>query len=308
MPTTLKFAETSAIADLADALYSFLPGSGARYTWAEVAHENDVPKFWSGGSKLPAITALFEQTYEYERAKFCDLLITAIQGGLKYRVKKGDPVTREEISKINSILLRLEFKIPELHEPRFLAGLASGLPAGNGTATPKSPPRQKQEQVDLESLRKRFAALVGHSDAHARGYAFEKFLEDFFGVHDMNPGGSFKLLGEQIDGTFEWEGFTYIVEARWRTTPARAADLYVLRGKAEKSEWTRGLFISINDFTDLSSESFANGRRANLITMSGHDLILILEGQWSLFNALKVKLRRTGETNNVYVPLATSSR
>ena len=56
-------------------------------------------------------------------------------------------------------------------------------------------------------------------------------------------------------------------------TAANGSDLLVLRGKAEKSEWTRGLFISINGFSDLAADSFRIGRKANLIGMSARTLV-----------------------------------
>ena len=42
--------------------------------------------------------------------------------------------------------------------------------------------------------------------------------------------------------------------------------------------------------------------------MSGEDFILILESHWSLFDALRVKLRHTGETAEVYLPLSKAKK
>lgn len=156
----------------------------------------------------------------------------------------------------------------------------------------------------LDALHQQFLALCQEPDSQKRGFAFENFLKDFFGAHGLDPHGSFRNLGEQIDGSFELMVNTFLVEARWRKEPANAADLLVLRGKAEKSEWTRGLFISISGFTDLASPSLQIGRKANLIAMSGDDLLSILERKWSLLDALRAKLRHTGETAEVYKPLS----
>jgi hypothetical protein len=84
-------------------------------------------------------------------------------------------------------------------------------------------------------------------------------------------------------------------------------DLYVLDGKI-KAQWSRGLFISVNGFSEPSAQAYAVGRKANLLTMDGQDLILILEGHWTLENAFRIKMRLTGESNNVHVPLATARR
>ena len=262
-------------------------------------------QYWIGGSKLPAITQLFEATLEYKRGRFCDLMLTAVREGMKYRIKKQAHVTREEVDKINTLMLRLRFKIPELHDPAFLNGLQTGQ--GRGAVHPGQPAPQKAAAAvspeAIESLRKQYAALFEIRDAHARGFAFEKFLDELFSIHGLAPRGSFRLAGEQIDGSFELNGNVFLVEARWRKEPADAADLLVLRGKAEKSEWTRGLFVSVNGYSSLAADTLRLGRRANLIAISGEDIILILEGHWTLRDALRVKLRHTGETGIAYLPL-----
>ena len=115
----LPLATTQALTELSDLLYSFLPGSGAIFTWREAAGKHGLGDFWIGGSKLPAITQLLEATLEYRRGSFCDLILTAVREGMKYRAKKQRPISRGEIEKINALLLHVSFKIPELHEPAF---------------------------------------------------------------------------------------------------------------------------------------------------------------------------------------------
>ena len=305
--TTLSLSETQALAELANVFYSFLPGSGAVITWGTVAARHGLERFWIGGSKLPAITQLFEAVFEHERGSFCDLLLTSVKEGMKYRIKKGSPVSREEVGTINLLLQRLQFKIPELHDQSFLNSLPAKEPATDSrpSATSATPSISNET---IQQFHRQFLDLLAQTTFQARGYALEKFLNEFFHAHGLAPRGSFRVVGEQIDGSFEWQGNTFLVEARWRAEPANVADLLVLRGKAEKSDWTRGLFISINGFSSLASDTFCIGRKANLIAMSGEDLILILENHWSLFDALRVKLRHTGETAEVYLPLSKAKK
>ena len=293
--------EAQAAAELAQLLYDFLPGTFSSVTWPDVAARFCLERYWPGGSKLPAITHLLRNTLESHRNRFCDLIVVVVQEGMAYRLKKHNPVKREEIDEINRIVLKLQFKIPELHDPVFLGGLPS-TDAGARQASSRAV--FSVPESEIEKLKKRFLALFSEPDSQKRGFAFEGFLNDFFLVHGLDPHGSFKVAGEQIDGTFEWNGSTFLVEARWRKKEANAADLLVLRGKAEKSEWTRGLFISINGFSDLASPTLQIGRKANLIAMSGQDLILILERHWTLHDALRAKLRHTGETAEAFKPLA----
>jgi hypothetical protein len=297
----LTMIEAQAAAELAKLLYDFLPGTNARITWPDVAARFCLESFWPGGSKLPAITNLLRNTLEFHRNCFCDFIVAVVQEGMAYRIRKDNPVKRNEIDEINNILLKVEFKIPQLHERKFLDGLPS---LGRETAAANNQSQKPVAATEIEKLRSRFLSLYSEPNLQKRGLAFEPFLNDFFSIHGLDPRGSFRILGEQIDGSFEWQGATFLVEARWRNQAANTADLLVLRGKAEKSDWTRGLFISINGFSDLSTPTLQIGRKANLIAMSGQDLILILEQHWTLHEALRAKLRHTGETAEAYKPLS----
>ena len=58
----------------------------------------------------------------------------------------------------------------------------------------------------------------------------------------------------------------------------------------------------------MTSETMRIGRKQNLIAMSGQDIVLILERHWTFADALRVKLRHTGETGDVYLPLDKATR
>lgn len=301
MPT-LTMIESQAIAELAEVFYDFLPASFSAVTWSVVADWSGVQDCWPNvGSKRQALPIFLRNVLEHRRGKLCDLVVKAVQQGINYRLRKENPVTREEIERVNQILLKVGFKIPELYDRSFLDGLPSSSEAE--TTAARHPANRIVSAETLDNLHQRFLDLFAELDEQKRGLAFEPFLTEFFSAHGLDPKGSFRIVGEQIDGSFDWQGNTFLVEARWRAKPANAADLLVLRGKAEKSEWTRGLFISMNGFSDLATPTLQIGRKANLIAMSGQDLILILERHWALHDALRAKLRHTGETAEAYKPL-----
>lgn len=79
-----------------------------------------------------------------------------------------------------------------------------------------------------------------------------------------------RFAGEQIDGSLQHEGSTYLVEAKWHSRPADAAMLHSFRGKSlERPDWTRGLYVSDGSF---SGESFAAFTARHLIVMDGADI------------------------------------
>lgn len=296
----LSLAETQVISEMSNLLYAFLPGKPYPYanralSFEGIAHEVGLGHYWPAGSKQPAITALLAAVFEHERSSFCKIVVEIVRRGMQYRSSKGDPITKEAVSALNRLLERLQFKIPELHDRRFLDSLPSGNleSAGESSSAPGT--------VVLKGLHRDLLDLV-KLDTQRRGYAFECLLNKIFTAYSLAPRGPFRVIGEQIDGSFELDGDTYLVEARWRNEPAGASDLYVLHEKvAGKATWSRGLFISNSGFSLQGTDAYGRGRSTNLIGVSGEDLHHILDGMMSLPDTIRRKARRAAETGRFYV-------
>jgi len=126
------------------------------------------------------------------------------------------------------------------------------------------------------------------AERQARGCELESLLADLFRAHDLDYTGSTRQPHEQVDGSLHFRGFTYLVEARWRSQPPTIDDLAGFKVKVDgKLESTRGLFISMIGFNDEVLQHFANtsGKR-NVIYMTGQDLALIFGGHIGLIDAL----------------------
>jgi hypothetical protein len=50
---------------------------------------------------------------------------------------------------------------------------------------------------------------------------------------------SFRTAGEQIDASFQHEGTTYLVEAKWRRVQTNAAMLHAFQGKTRSGRYGR---------------------------------------------------------------------
>jgi restriction endonuclease Mrr len=111
------------------------------------------------------------------------------------------------------------------------------------------------------------------------------------------------LTGEQIDGSFDLSGQTYLVEAKWQGAKIGQAELLVFSGKiAGKAQWARGVFISISGFTDVGLQAFATGRQTNLICIDRRELELVLAGKIDLRQMIATKVRRAAEDNRAFIP------
>ena len=103
---------------------------------------------------------------------------------------------------------------------------------------------------------------VWEQSPHQRGYAFEAFLKGAFDLYGLRARDGFRNRGEQIDGSFDLDGATYLLEAKWHAHPTPAADLHIFEGKlSQKAVWARGLFVSYLGFTAEGLQGFGRAKR-----------------------------------------------
>jgi hypothetical protein len=139
-------------------------------------------------------------------------------------------------------------------------------------------------------------ALISLTDMppQARGYQFEKFLKKVFDVFALQAEKPFRLVGEQIDGSFVLDGDTYLVEAKWQNDLTGAGDLHAFHGKLDqRASWGRGLFVSYSGFTEQGLIAF--GRARKVICLDGRDLSETFQRQLPLPEVLRRKVRRAVE-------------
>lgn len=139
-------------------------------------------------------------------------------------------------------------------------------------------------------------ALMSLTDLppHERGYQFEKFLKKLFDAFGLEAEKPFRVIGEQIDGSFVLDGDTYLVEAKWRNELSGAADLHAFQGKLDqRAAWGRGLFVSYSGFTEAGLIAF--GRARKVICLDGRDLSETFQRRLPLPEVLRRKVRRAVE-------------
>jgi hypothetical protein len=124
----------------------------------------------------------------------------------------------------------------------------------------------------------------------------------------LRPRQPFKIVGEQIDGSFELDGQIYLLESKWEKHALSEADLLIFRGKIEgKSTFTRGVFIALNDISIPARDAITRGKAPSFFVMNGHDLMMVLSGAMSLTEYLKRRVRLLAEEGRVCVPFSEIS-
>jgi len=155
----------------------------------------------------------------------------------------------------------------------------------------------------VEKLHKKFLEAIRNPDRQQAGYSLEDLLKELFAIFEIEYRKSYKTATQQIDGHFRFEGFDYLVEARWRKDQPNETEIGGFKRKVDtKLESTRGIFVSINGFRDEVVKQFT-GIGSNLIFMSGEDLIFILEGRIDLCDALRLKIEKASQEGEVYISL-----
>ena len=166
--------------------------------------------------------------------------------------------------------------------------------------TPHPSPSKIDPNIAVELKTK--LLKVNGLEPQPRGYAFETFLKEFFDAYGLSARASFRLKGEQIDGSFVLAEQTYLVEARWTHALVGAAALRAFNSKVEdKATWSRGLFISQSGFTAAGLSAFGQGK--SVVCMDGLDLYEILDQQLDFADVLSLKVRRAAETGQAFIRL-----
>jgi hypothetical protein len=298
---SLSLKQTQHISSLAGVLYNFLPANPHPYadqsiSFSGCASKVGIGNLYTGGSKTRAITSLLTHTLEFSKGKFCSLIVCIVKTALVYRNSKGSPITQKEMLAINDIVKDIGFKIPELWDKDFLNSLFSEPPAEEVKVVVTT----SLSEV-LSELKNDFIALTT-MEPQPRGYAFQKLLNRLFDLFNLKSRNPFRIVGEEIDGSCEVNGHTYLLEAKYQNKPTPESDLLVFAGKvAGKATWSRGLFISFGGFSKDGLEAFARGKQTNIIGMDAQDLFFILDGKIGLPDALNAKARRAVETNSFFV-------
>ncbi|MFZ5495497.1 MAG: restriction endonuclease [Verrucomicrobiota bacterium] len=165
-----------------------------------------------------------------------------------------------------------------------------------------SQPQETLPSLDPALAQKLTARLLEVSRAapQQRGYDFERFLRELFDAYGLLARASFRLVGEQIDGSFVMHNETYLLEAKWQNEPTGAGDLHVFEGKLrQKADWSRGLFVSNSGFTTDGLEAFGRGKR--VVCMDGFDLSEMFRLRRDFSDVMAAKVRRAAETGSPFV-------
>ena len=173
-----------------------------------------------------------------------------------------------------------------------------GVPPARNVSSPTSP-GPRPDGPTVSSLAKRLLD-VAKLEPQQRGYEFERFLKGLFDAYGLSARASYRLVGEQIDGSFEAGGHVYLLEAKWTNHLVGAEALRAFNAKVEdKAKWSRGLLLSYSGFSSDGLTAFGSGR--SVICMDGRDLHEVLASGLDFVDVLAKKARWAAETGQPFL-------
>jgi hypothetical protein len=184
-------------------------------------------------------------------------------------------------------------QLQEIRDARIVADREKRAAAAAASARPTT---------ELPELLREFLSLHSGSLPPAkRGYALERILRDLARLAQLQVTDPFRVIGEQIDGAVKYDGEHYVIEAKWEKAPSNNEAVYQFAGKVEGKMYGRGLFISVQGFTQNVVDSLVRGKALRTIFVDGEDLVLTLEGHITLAQLLDFKVKAAQTRGLIYV-------
>lgn len=158
--------------------------------------------------------------------------------------------------------------------------------------------------LNKEEIKKAYNKLLtGDISPQRRGYEFEILINSVLSLENLDPKSSYKPLGEQIDGSFFWQGQTFLLEAKWVKDKIPVSNIYSFKGKLDgKFHTTSGIFIAVNGYSKDVEDALRFGKTLNIILFNEKDIPPIFNNEESFLDVLKFKLREAGDTGSLNVP------
>lgn len=136
-----------------------------------------------------------------------------------------------------------------------------------------------------------------------RGYEFEKLITTMLNEENLEPRTSYKVLGEQIDGSFIYGDKVFLLEAKWHKKEMPASQIYEFKGKVDgKLVGTIGIFISMSGFSSDAVDALMYGKDINILLFDKTDFEASIDSEIGFRKVLSSKIRNAAEAGTAFYP------
>lgn len=171
--------------------------------------------------------------------------------------------------------------------------------------------RERREQV--EAAKRDLFALFGQTDAHQRGRALEKAMNDLFRAFGILVAEDFRRKAdggtvEQIDGVIEIDAQLFLVEMKWWESPLGPAEVSPHISRLMLRNGVGGIFISNSDYTPAALEMCRDFLQQRVLALcSLREIVDLLNREGDLSALLRAKIRAAKLDRNPYKEITTQA-
>ncbi|MFA6935825.1 MAG: hypothetical protein WCQ75_00615 [Bacilli bacterium] len=160
--------------------------------------------------------------------------------------------------------------------------------------------KETEKKYNYDKLIEELNKISKLENSQDKGYALEDFLKLMFAEFDIISRPPYKIEGEQIDGAFEFEYETYLIEAKWQKNEVSTIDINYFKGKVDdKSKFTRGVMISESTYNQYAIDHNTN-QGANFILINVVELYIAFQHKEPFSKLLKLKWKALTEEGKVF--------
>ena len=152
----------------------------------------------------------------------------------------------------------------------------------------------------LTNLKTDYYEQFSNTNPQNRGFELEKIIEELFTINEIKYKKSYRneTNTQQIDGYFELDGFSYLIEAKWTKEKINSNSISSFKHKVDsKLDATRGVFISINGYREEVLREYCSNS-FNIIFIDGQELMHIFEERTTLKELIKYKIESASSLGN----------
>ncbi len=159
-----------------------------------------------------------------------------------------------------------------------------------------------RSQTDLAMLRERLdKELCPQLGTQAGGYAFQDWFYDLIAFFEVEHRRPYIDKGRQIDGSITVDGTTYLVELKFTSPQADAADVDSLLTKVgTKADNTMGIMVSMSGYSSVAIDQASFARTPVLLLDHSH-LYMVLGGIETFANLVRRVRRHSSQTGRAFL-------
>lgn len=159
----------------------------------------------------------------------------------------------------------------------------------------KQKTKYQENLLSINNIKNNFYSMINNlaTTPQQKGFEFEKIFYQIAELEKIECSRPYRVpeTNEQIDGHLKIENNNYLVELKLTRNEINYATLSTFQGKlSTKGCYPRGIFLSMDGFTDGALLNQLMTVSKNIILMDSTDFINILEGRIKLEKLLVEKI------------------